>query len=56
MHPGMGYVPGQPEQTLGGNVLLCGELVLDKVLKGSGLGGSLLEAGLDFLREEEGNR
>lgn len=30
-------------------MLLGGELVLDEVLQGSGLGGSLLEASLEFL-------
>lgn len=34
-------------------MLLCGELVLDEVLEGSGLGGSLLEAGLDFLNNRK---
>lgn len=34
-------------------MLLGGELVLDEVLQGSRLGGSLVEASLDFLEEAE---
>lgn len=36
----------EPEKTLGG---LLGLVVLDKILQGLGLGGSLVEALLDFL-------
>lgn len=39
----------QPEETLGGNVLLGGQLGLDELLKGGGLAGSSQLALADFL-------
>lgn len=35
-----GVLPSQPEETLGGDVLLGGQLVLDKLLEVGGLAGS----------------
>lgn len=42
-------VPGQPQETLGGLVLLFLELVGDKLLKGGRLARGSIEALLDFL-------
>lgn len=47
-----GFVPGQPEETLGGLVLLALQLVDDELLESGRLAGGGIEALLDFLRCE----